>query len=67
MRLTIDEQFLTKDEAFAWLTTMQLGLRARAHEASIFTDEQWRSADQEVVMTIQALQELITELVAALE
>lgn len=67
MRLTIDEQFLSKDEAFAWLMTMQLGVRARAHEASIFTEEQWREADDETRLTIQALQELIGELVAALE
>ena len=66
MRLTLDESFLSQDEAFAWLASMQLGLRARTSEAAIFTDEDLAQADESSLQTIRALQLFLFELATTL-
>jgi len=66
MRLTLDEAFLSQDEAFAWLASMQLGLRARTTEAAIFTDEDLAQADDTSLQTIRALQFFLFELATTL-
>ncbi|MEI8147485.1 MAG: hypothetical protein WCG62_00225 [Actinomycetes bacterium] len=66
MRLTLDESFLSQDEAFAWLASMQLGLRARTTEAAIFTVEDLNQADDTSLQTIRALQFFLFELATTL-
>jgi hypothetical protein len=66
MRLTLDESFLSQDEAFAWLASMQLGLRARTSEAEIFTDDDLAQAEESSLQTIRALQFFLFELATTL-
>ena len=66
MRLTLDESFLSQDEAFAWLASMQMGLRARTSEAAIFTEDDLAQADDVSLQTIRALQHLLFELATTL-
>ncbi len=66
MKLTLDESFLSTDEAYAWLATMQLGMRARTAEAAIFTEEDLNRADEADLQTIRALQFFLFELATTL-
>lgn len=60
--LTVDEQFLTDAEAWAWLTTLQVALRSTVQTKGILSDEQLASCDEELLTYVQMLQQFLFQL-----
>jgi hypothetical protein len=60
--MTRNEEFINEQEAWAWLTTMQIALRETAASNGILNDEKWNSADVELRNQIQTLQAFLFEL-----
>jgi hypothetical protein len=61
---TLHEDFLTDAEAWAWLCTLQVALRATAVSRGLLTDEKLAQADTELVIEIQTLQQFLFDLAA---
>jgi hypothetical protein len=53
---TLHEEFLTPAEAWAWLTTFQVALRATAVVNGIYDEDQLGAADPELVEYVRTLQ-----------
>lgn len=64
--LSADEPFLTEAEAWAWLTSLQLALRATASLQHLATEEDLKSATPEELVVVHSLQDLLSDLVHAL-
>ncbi len=60
--MTIDEPFLNDGEAWAWLSTLQVALRATASAHGLIDDERINGADDAVLGEIQVLQSLLFSL-----
>jgi len=60
--MTRNEQFINEQEAWAWLTTMQISLRETAFANGILNDEKWGSANDSLRDQIQTLQAFLFEL-----
>ncbi len=60
--MTIDEAFLNDGEAWAWLSTLQVALRATASAHGLVNDERVTSADEAVLGEVQILQSLLFSL-----
>ena len=57
--LTIDETLLSDGEAWAWLSTLQVALRATASEHGLVSDERMSAADEVVLAEVKNLQILL--------
>lgn len=66
MKATIRNATISTAEAWAWLATMQLALRARTAEAGVNTDDDLKKASPQELETIHALQFFLFELSSAL-
>ena len=64
--LTVDEEFLTDAEAWAWLATLQVALRSTASAKGLHSDAQLESCDEEVLHYVRTLQQFLFELAACL-
>jgi hypothetical protein len=60
--MTLDEQYLTDSEAWAWLSTLQVALRSTAVANGILSDEKLESASAELLDEIQILQQFLFDL-----
>jgi hypothetical protein len=60
--MTLQEQFLTDAEAWAWLCTLQVALRATAVVHGILSDEKLESASPELLDDIRTLQQFLFDL-----
>jgi hypothetical protein len=60
--MTRNEEFINEQEAWAWLTTMQIALRETAASKGLLSDEKWESADVALRNQIQTLQAFLFEL-----
>jgi hypothetical protein len=61
---TLHEEFLTDAEAWAWLCTLQVALRATAVSRGLLSDEKLAEADSDVLAEVQTLQQFLFELAA---
>lgn len=59
---TLHEQYLTDAEAWAWMCTFQVALRATATAQGILSDDRLESADPEVLGEIRTLQQFLFDL-----
>lgn len=66
MKATLRNATISTSEAWAWLATMQLGLRARTAEAGVATEDDLQKAAPKELETIHALQHFLFELSSAL-
>lgn len=57
--MTVDEPFLNDGEAWAWLSTLQVALRATASANGLVDDDRVNSADEAVLSEVQVLQSLL--------
>lgn len=57
--VTVDEPFLNDGEAWAWLSTLQVALRATASAHGLVDDRRMEDADDAVRDEIQILQSLL--------
>ncbi len=64
--LTLREQFLTEAEAWAWLTTLQVALRATALSLGLIDEARLEGAPPEDLVTVRTLQQLLFDLAEAL-
>ena len=62
--VTIDESFLSENEAWAWLTTLQVALRSMSVSRGVLDDEQLANCPEDLMAWIQAVQHLLFELAA---
>jgi hypothetical protein len=60
--MTLDEQYLTDSEAWAWLSTLQVALRSTVVANGILSDEKLESASAELLDEIQILQQFLFDL-----
>jgi hypothetical protein len=60
--MTLNEQFLNESEAWAWLSTLQVALRATAVANGLLSDEKLAEADPELMNFIRTLQSFLFEL-----
>lgn len=60
--MTLDEQYLTDSEAWAWLSTLQVALRSTAVANGILSDEKLESASPELLDGIHILQQFLFDL-----
>ncbi|MGH3732422.1 MAG: hypothetical protein ACRDVC_03475 [Acidimicrobiales bacterium] len=60
--MTLQEQNLTDAEAWAWLCTLQVGLRTMAIMNGILSDEKLESAPTELLDDIRTLQQFLFDL-----
>ena len=61
-QVTVDEQFLTDTEAWAWLTSLQVALRSTAQAKGLMSDEQLEACDDELLEYVHMLQQFLFEL-----
>lgn len=66
MKATLNNASISSGEAWAWLATMQIALRARTAEAGITTEDDLATATSSERETIQSLQFFLFELTSAL-
>ncbi|MGC2486434.1 MAG: hypothetical protein WA359_09355 [Acidimicrobiales bacterium] len=59
---SLNEQYLTDAEAWAWLCTLQVALRATAIAHGILSDEKLEEAPAELLDTIRTLQHFLFDL-----
>lgn len=57
--MSVDEPFLSDGEAWAWLSTLQVALRATAYAHGLVNQERVAAADVEVRAQIETLQLLL--------
>jgi hypothetical protein len=60
--MTLQEQFLNDAEAWAWLCTLQVALRATAVVHGLLSDEKLESASLELLDEIRTLQQFLFDL-----
>jgi hypothetical protein len=60
--MTLQEQYLTDSEAWAWLSTLQVALRSTAVANGILSDEKLESASDELLDEIHILQQFLFDL-----
>jgi hypothetical protein len=60
--MTLQEQYLTDSEAWAWLSTLQVALRSTAVANGILSDEKLESASPELLDGIHILQQFLFDL-----
>jgi hypothetical protein len=60
--MTLQEQYLTDSEAWAWLSTLQVALRSTAVANGILSDEKLESAPEELLDEIHILQQFLFDL-----
>lgn len=60
--VTLSEQFLTEAEAWAWLTTLQVALRATAVANGVMDDGALAACDIELLVFIRNLQQFLFDL-----
>jgi hypothetical protein len=60
--MTLQEEFLTDAEAWAWLCTLQVALRATAVVNGVLSDEKLESATPELLDDIHMLQQFLFDL-----
>lgn len=60
--MTLQEQYLTDREAWAWLSTLQVALRSTAVANGILSDEKLESAPEELLDEIHILQQFLFDL-----
>jgi len=60
--MTLQEQYLTDSEAWAWLSTLQVALRSTAVANGILRDEKLESAPEELLDEIHILQQFLFDL-----
>lgn len=60
--VTVDEQFLNDAEAWVWLSTLQVALRATALTNGLLDDERLEAAEAAVIDQVHAMQQLLFEL-----
>jgi hypothetical protein len=60
--MTVQEQYLTDSEAWAWLSTLQVALRSTAVANGILSDEKLESASEELLDEIHILQQFLFDL-----
>jgi hypothetical protein len=60
--MTLREQFLTDAEAWAWLSTIQVALRATAVANGILSDEKLDSCPPELLDDIRTMQQFLFDL-----
>lgn len=65
--LTIDETFLSHDEAWAWMSTLQNCLRNSVVSLGIVNDDALAAADPELLGPVRDLQYLLFEIARALK
>ncbi len=61
-QLTVDEQYLTDTEAWAWLTSLQVALRSTAQAKGLLSDEQLAACDEDLLEYVQMLQQFLFQL-----
>lgn len=66
MAASLAEEFLTDAEAWAWLCTLQVGLRAYSTSHGIINDEQWEAAGEEPRAYIEMMQAILFALAGVL-
>lgn len=66
MKETLNSPTISTSEAWAWLATLQVALRARCSEAGVSSEDDLRTAASEELETIQALQFFLFELTSAM-
>lgn len=59
---TLREEFLTDAEAWAWLCTLQVALRATAVSRGLLSDETLEAADGDLLAQVRTLQYFLFEL-----
>lgn len=59
---TLREEYLTDAEAWAWLCTLQVALRATAVSRGLLSDEKLESADEDLLVFVRTLQHFLFEL-----
>ncbi len=64
--LTIDEDFLTSNEAWTWLTTLQVALRSTAQSKGLLSDDQLAASEPDVLDYIHTLQLFLFQLAECL-
>ena len=60
--VTVEEQFLNAAEAWSWLSTMQVALRATALAHGLLSDEKLAASDEEVRTHVYMLQQFLFDL-----
>lgn len=60
--VTVEDKFLNSTEAWAWLATLQVALRAIALANGVLSEDALLHADQDVVDEIHLIQQLLFEL-----
>ena len=60
--MTLNEQYLNESEAWAWLSTLQVALRATAVANGLLSDEKLAAADPQLLDFIRTLQAYLFEL-----
>jgi hypothetical protein len=60
--MTLQEQYLTDSEAWAWLSTLQVALRSTAVASGILSEEKLESASPELLDEIHILQQFLFDL-----
>ncbi|HVB51097.1 MAG TPA: hypothetical protein VND89_05080 [Acidimicrobiales bacterium] len=62
--MTLKEQFLNEAEAWAWLCTLQVALRATVVSKGILSDEKLASCEPELLDEIRLMQQFLFDLAA---
>jgi hypothetical protein len=60
--MTLNEPYLNESEAWAWLSTLQVALRATAVANGLLSDEKLAEADAELMNFVRTLQSFLFEL-----
>jgi len=62
--MTLEEQYLTDAEGWAWLSTIQVALRSTAVMNGLLSDEKLEACDPELLEDIRTMQQFLFELAA---
>ena len=60
--LTVDEQFLNENEAWSWLTTLQVALRSTAQSRGLLDQAKLESGDPDLIEYVRMLQQFLFQL-----
>jgi hypothetical protein len=60
--LTLDEEFLNENEAWAWLTTLQVALRSTAQSKGLLSEDQLAKSEPVLLEYIRTLQQFLFQL-----
>ena len=64
--MTLEEDYLNATEAWAWLCTLQVALRATAVAHGLLSDEKLAASDQALLEYVRTLQQLLFSLAECL-